>query len=287
MIDGFEGEADASQTLTTDESSSSGTEHSTDQNQEFVTPEEDGSAENASGTGADEGEKLEPFHNHPRWKEVQAELAQLRAQAERASAFEPVLADLERSGFKSAADFQRAQEAQIAQQSQANKEQQEREAAGKYWNAVNVEFVDEAEARRLYALDMRDIASNYRDWETTQREQRLNNIEKKLAAQDTESQISTLTKTYPNANVDLLKTLANVKGVDLEQVARTTHTDNAMAVAKYNTKKTTERQAVAPEGTGGSPPPRKSAMPDPIKEPKKFDAWYQSQLDETIRLYGH
>ena len=108
-------------------------------------PVKDANAEVKPDAKAD-GEKDPPFHEHPRWKQLQQELTEARAKADKAERFAPVLEDLEKSGYKDGeavrAYIEQQQVTQTQQQSQFQEQQYRDQLAQQLMSQVNEGVLD-------------------------------------------------------------------------------------------------------------------------------------------------
>lgn len=226
-------------------------------------PAESGAPQDGQQPAQPAAETFDPVP-YDRFKEVNDELTKYKA-------WDPVLAPI-RTQHQTPEAYRSHEEQQAEQrelQTRVNQARAELQAQ------INREEITPSEAERAFADKTRLI--------------HLEIGQEKILVQRFEDRLGEL-KTKPEfalADPDWVRSMAMTTGRKLEELFAESHTKNdglrAKFIGDYNASKEADRQSAQrqPETGGDNGLSALPGMPDPIKQPKEWDAWMKQQLENT------
>jgi hypothetical protein len=227
------------------------------------TPAENGEAGDRPSAGS---ENDPPFHQHPRWQEVQTKLREIEAENVRLKAWEPVLQQFRDAGLDAPAAVQQAVRDQSEQADL-------RQIAEGVWAEVEAGTLSEdaAEERFQRIQERREI-----DQLKAQLASRELGQSQQARAAQVDSQLPELARLYPEMNEpDVREVALRIPGADLTALAKLSHDKSVAVIARYNAR-AGKRPSVAVESAGGAPSSSGKTVADMSRE--EFDQYYKSEI---------
>ena len=214
---------------------------------DLVSPDPGTAGESADAAEGDAPEEEVPFHQHPRWQQVQQERAELRQKLADLEPFADIVQGFKEQGFT---DAQAVRAAIDSQQQEA--QQQEAQASEETWKASLAESLL---ARANDPDDDMTFGEAEATFRAAQLERDLTRRDQSGAETGREAAVTALAGRFPQMDKETVADLlAAGQPARAEAAARRSHERAAQiedaAIARYNAKKAGAPKA--PEGGGGA-----------------------------------
>jgi hypothetical protein len=211
-----------------------------------------------------------PFHEHPRWQEVQTKLREAEAENARLKTWEPVLQQFRDAGMGEPAAVQEA----VRQQA----EQTElRRIAEGVWAEVEAGTLSEdAAEERFQRIQAQREFDQLKAQLASQQAQQQQGQSQQARAAELAAQLPALARLYPEMDESDVREIAlRTPGANLTALAKLSHDKAVAVIARYNAR-AAQRPAVAVEGGGGAPSSSGKTVADMSRE--EFDQYYKSEI---------
>lgn len=257
---------------------SSVSDESPDTSLDVVNQEDGDATATQSGNGEVEQTASDdpPFHEHKRWKEVQAERDQLKRQVDDYRAYDTFIQRAKTDGYNSGDDILRA----IQQQAEASRFAQSQAELQKQYESGDI--TDSEKNAREYALRA-EAQANAAQAQAAQAQQMVEQAQWQQYELQVDHTIAQLQSKYPHADMAEVKTLHYARVGDLESIAKNQHDRQVAkintAIAKYNSTKQAQKLSPSAEGSGGT----STAKPAIPTDDKEFLKWFDAQAKATDR----